>query len=273
MGFLKIDQNKCNQDRLCVEECPRQIIRMEEGGYPYVAPEDEAYCMVCGHCVAICPKGAVNLDKVPVEACPPLDRSLNLSWDQAAQFLRSRRSIRWYKDKEVDQVTLRRLIELARYAPTASNSQTIHWTVISGRDKLFKLSEMTAQWMRDLQKEYPGSPAALYFAPVVAKWDQGEDGILRTASTLIVASAPEEATNGLVDSTIALTYLELMALTLGLGTCWAGLLHAAMVNRPAVLEQVGLPQGHTVHYPMMIGYPRFKYQRLPERNQPPIHWK
>ncbi len=273
MGFLRIDQNKCNQDRLCVEECPRQIITMEEGGFPQMAPEDEVYCMLCGHCVAVCPHGAVSLDQVPVEACPAIDPSLSLSWDQAAQFLRSRRSIRWYKDQKIDQETLQSLIETARYAPTASNSQTIHWTVISGRERLYELSQMTIDWMRDLVTTKPQSPAALYYAPVVAKWDQGEDGILRTASTLIVASAPKEATNGLVDCTIALSYLELMALTLGLGTCWAGLLQAAMLNRPAVKEKVGLPQGHTAHYPMMIGYPKYKYQRLPERNQPPIHWK
>ena len=50
----------------------------------------------------------------------------------------------------------------------------------------------------------------------------GDDGILRTAQTLIVASAPKKSANGLVDLSIALAYLELAALPLGVGTCWAG---------------------------------------------------
>jgi nitroreductase len=41
---------------------------------------------------------------------------------------------------------------------------------------------------------------------------------------LVVASAPKEATNGMVDVTLALSYLDLLAPTMGLGTCWAGLL-------------------------------------------------
>jgi hypothetical protein len=38
-------------------------------------------------------------------------------------------------------------------------------------------------------------------------------------------------------------------------------------------ELVGLPEGHTHFYPMMIGYPRFRYHRLPERKPPQISWK
>jgi nitroreductase len=128
-------------------------------------------------------------------------------------------------------------------------------------------------WMRGVIAGQPKSPMAAYFAPVVDGWDRGYDGILRTAPSLVIASAPKEASNGLVDCAIALTYLELAALAMGLGTCWAGLLQAAMLNTPALREKIGLPDGHTAHYPMMIGYPKLKYYRLPERNQPPIHWK
>ena len=72
---------------------------------------------------------------------------------------------------------------------------------------------------------------------------------------------------------IALAYLELAALPLGVGTCWAGLLRAAMLATPELVESMGLPEGHTWFYPLMIGYPKFKYHRLPERNAPVIHWK
>jgi nitroreductase len=107
---------------------------------------------------------------------------------------------------------------------------------------------------------------------VVARWATGYDGILRTAQTLIVPSAPKESANGLVDLSIALAYLELAALPLGVGTCWAGLLRAAMLATPDLVESMGLPEGHAWFYPMMIGYPKFKYHRLPERKAPVIHY-
>lgn len=273
MEFLNVDQTKCKRDGICVEECPRSIISLTgDDAFPAVAAANEPYCLLCGHCVAVCPHGAMSMTGLPIETCPEINSDLTPSGEQAVQFLRSRRSIRVYKEKEVDRQTLEELIEISRYAPTASNSQTIHWTVITGRQKLLQLSAMAVDWMRGVIAGLPDSPMAAYFAPIVSQWDKGYDGVLRTAPNLIIASAPKEASNGLVDCAIALSYLELAAVARGLGTCWAGLLQAGMLNAPALREKCGLPEGHSAHYPMMIGYPKFKYYRLPERRQPPIHW-
>jgi nitroreductase/NAD-dependent dihydropyrimidine dehydrogenase PreA subunit len=274
MGFMMVDETKCKRDGICAAECPRRIIDLEGGeGYPTIAPENEDYCMICGHCVAVCPNGAMSLAKMPIETCTEIAKDFLPSWEQIRHFLRFRRSIRLYKEEEVDRRTIEQLIEVARYAPTASNSQTLHWTVITGRMRLSELSKMAVDWMRGAIAAQPKSPIALYFTRVVIGWDMGYDGILRTAPNLIIASAPKEASNGLVDCAIALTYLELAALSMGLGTCWAGLLQAAMLNSPALVKKIDLPEGHTAHYPMMIGYPKLNYYRLPERNQPHIHWK
>jgi len=274
MAFLTIDKTKCKQDGICAAECPRRIITQRDGNsFPQVAEADEAFCMTCGHCVAVCPNGALSVNGVDIESCPEIERALVLSWDQAKQFLRSRRSIRVFKEKAMDRQTLEQLIEMARYAPTASNAQNLHWTVIEGRNKLDALSQETINWMKRVIEAQPDSPVANYFRPVVARWATGYDGILRTAQTLIVASAPKENANGLVDLSIALAYLELAALPLGVGTCWAGFLRGAMLATPELAESMGLPEGHTWFYPMMIGYPKFKYHRLPERKAPFIHWK
>ena len=274
MAFLTIDETRCKQDGICAAECPRRIItQKDDTSFPQIAQADEANCMARGHCVAVCPHAALSVAGVDIEDCPEIKKDLALSWDQAEQFLRSRRSIRLFKDKPIDRETLEQLIETARYAPTASNAQNLHWTVIQGRDKLESLSRETINWMERVIEAQPDSPAADYFRPVVARWASGNDGILRTARTLIVPSAPKENANGLVDLSIALAYLELAALPLGVGTCWAGLLRGRTPGCPASAWIMGLPEGHTWFYPMMIGYPKFKYYRLPERKPPVIHWK
>ena len=274
MAFLTIDETKCKQDGICAAECPRGIItQKDDKSFPQIDKADEAYCMVCGHCVAVCPHGALSVAGVDIQHCPKIDKDLVLSQDQAEQFLRSRRSIRLFKNKPIARETLAQLIEIARYAPTASNAQNIQWTVIEGRDKLEPLSRETINWMKRVIEAQPDTPAAEYFRLAVARWATGYDGILRTAQTLIIASAPKQNANGLVDLSIALSYLELAALPLGLGTCWAGLLRGAMMATPALVESMGLPEEHTWFYPMMIGYPKFKYHRMPERKAPLIHWK
>ena len=117
----------------------------------------------------------------------------------------------------------------------------------------------------------PRAAAAQPYLPrVVASWDEGRDSVLRDAPVLVLASAPKEAFNGLVDLTLALSYLDLLAPTLGLGTCWAGLLQGALLANPELKAAVGMPVEHLHHYPIMLGYPDVKYYRLPERKAPKI---
>jgi uncharacterized membrane protein len=58
-----------------------------------------------------------------------------------------------------------------------------------------------------------------YIPLIVAVWDAGYDAVLRGAAAMVVASTTKEADNGMVDLTLALSYLELAALTMGIGTC------------------------------------------------------
>jgi nitroreductase len=73
-----------------------------------------------------------------------------------------------------------------------------------------------------------------------------------------------------IDLTLALCYLGLAAPVLGLGTCWAGLLQRALLSSPSLKETLGVPAEHPHHYPMMLGYPKLKYYRLPEGKPPKI---
>jgi hypothetical protein len=46
-----------------------------------------------------------------------------------------------------------------------------------------------------------------------------------------------------------------------------------MLSWPPLQKAIGLPEDHTHHYPMMLGYPKAKYFRLPQRKEPKITWK
>jgi len=70
-----------------------------------------------------------------------------------------------------------------------------------------------------------------------------------------------------------LTYLELAAPAFGLGTCWAGYFDVAANLWPPLKNALELPDGHTSFGAMMIGYPKYKYQRMPLRNQAKISWR
>jgi nitroreductase/NAD-dependent dihydropyrimidine dehydrogenase PreA subunit len=274
MSLLIIDQNKCKQDGFCARDCLRGLIRLKgKESYPELVPGGEALCIACGHCVAVCPHGALSHKMVPIENCPPIQKELVIDEAQAVQFLRSRRSIRSFKDRPVEREKIKELIEIARYAPTASNAQLIEWLVFNDKDTIRGFAKMATDWARALLEKDPKGAKIPYIPGIVAAWDVGYDAVLRDAPVLIVASAPRENLNGTVDLTLALSYLELAAPSMGLGTCWAGILKAALLTWGPLQKAIGLPEGHTHHYPMMLGYPGVKYFRLPERKPPKITWK
>ncbi|EFK11728.1 nitroreductase family protein [delta proteobacterium NaphS2] len=207
-----------------------------------------------------------------MERCPTIIKDLAIDREQAVQFLRSRRSVRIYRDKPVEKEKVAELIEIARYAPTAGNRQMVHWLVITDRYKIHQLAELTVDWMRFILEKDPQAARAPYFPTIVKAWDKGFDRILRNAPVLLVAHTPKDEPNGMVDLTLALSYLELAAPTMGLGACWAGALQGAILSQPQIKEALGLPENHPHHYPMMLGYSKLRYYRLTERKPPKIVW-
>jgi nitroreductase/NAD-dependent dihydropyrimidine dehydrogenase PreA subunit len=270
MTMLIIDKNKCKKDGFCARECPGVLIELPESGFPKLKSGMEEACVICGHCVAVCPHGALSHQNVRIEHSPEILEELKISMRQAEQFLRSRRSIRAYQAKPVDQNSIRKLIEIARCAPTAGNSQLVEWLVLTDHAKIKKVAGLTVEFVREMMKDPKVIAAAPYLQMMVAGWDAGFDTVLRDAPVIVVAHAPQEAMNGLGDVTLALSYLDLMAPAMGLGTCWAGLLHGAMLHVPSIKEAVGVPADHPYQYPLMLGYPEAKYYRVPERKAPKI---
>jgi hypothetical protein len=105
----------------------------------------------------------------------------------------------------------------------------------------------------------------------VEAWDAGYDEVLYNAPCLVIAQAEDEALTAQQDCDIALTYFELAAKAMGLGTCWNGILAMAVQDWKPLKEAMELSNNY--FYPMVLGYPKLKYHRLPERKKPNIIWK
>jgi len=209
---------------------------------------------------------------MPVDQCPSVQEHLELNADQCEHFLRSRRSIRVYMDKSVPRADLARLIEVARYAPSGHNSQCAEWLVLDNRDELRKLAGIVADWMRWMIGNMPSLALAWHMDKALQRWEDGRDVILRNAPVVIITHAEEQNRLAPSTCTIALSYLELAATSMGLGCCWAGYFNAAAVTFPPMKEALALPTGHQCFGSMMVGYPKFSYHRLPTRKPPSISW-
>ena len=273
METITVDPEKCNRDGICVKACPTAVIELSSSDeLPAPVKDFEEYCLACGHCVAVCPTGAFSLDWLKTGKCASISKELVLRRDQAEQFLRSRRSIRNFKDKPVEREKLEKLLEIACFAPSAKNNQPWHWTVVENPADVTKMAGMVIDWMRSIIKKYPQQAEERGLPRVVEAWDGGQERICRGAPHVIVVHGDKDYVLGPEDSATALSYLELYAPTLGLGSCWGGYFFSAVNAYPPLFEALGLPADHKAFGAAMVGYPKLRYQRLPLRKQPRINW-
>ncbi len=114
--------------------------------------------------------------------------------------IRTRRSIRSYMPKEVEQEKLDKILEAARLAPSGANRQAWKFVVVTDPE---------------LRKELAGITRGQSFiadAPVV---------IAAVATDPKVTTGSGEPAHR-IDVSIAVDHMTLAAHALGLGTCWIG---------------------------------------------------
>lgn len=274
MSLFTVDPKKCKRDGICAAECPAQIIVQDDKkSFPSLLPNGEEFCINCGHCVAVCPHGALTLSTMPVEGCPPIDKSILPDADALKHFLLTRRSIRQYKKTPVSHKILSELLDTARYAPTGSNKQQVHWTVFEKPDDVHKLAALAIDFMKLMLPLTTDEAVIRRFRRIISAWDNGRDRIMRGAPHLMVAHSPSDLSFPAADCAIALTYLELYAYAKGLGTCWAGYFTAAAGLHEPLIKELKMPAGHQCFGAVMLGYPQNGYHRIPWRNTPQVSWR
>ena len=273
MDLFQVDRQTCNKDGICAAVCPSRIIEIDENGYPVAVPDADRACIRCGHCVAACPTGSLDHSAMAAAECPPVNAALNLSAEQTEHFLRSRRSIRTYKPKTVPREVVQNLISMVRYAPSGRNTQDAEWLVMGKREDLRKTAGLMVDWMRWTLDREPQTAALMQLKKTAKLWEEGSDTIFRNAPVVLVAHAEKDNPRGQTTCTIALSYMELAALGLGLGCCWAGYFMRAAGEYPPLIQSLGLPEAHQCFGAMMVGYPKYTYHRLPLRKEPPITWR
>lgn len=274
MEPLLIAKDLCNKDGICVSECPSKILRMNrDSGFPEPVPGFEEICIRCGHCVAVCPTGAFSLSWLSPTECPPVNPALEITPEQAEQFLRSRRSIRVFKEAPLDRPTLERLVGIACCAPSAKNIQPWNWVLVEKKADVDRLDEILVDWMRAVMAGNPKVAEMLRFPRIVSLWEKGEMRILRNAPHLLVVHVDRTWPFGVEDAALALGYLELFAPVLGFGATWSGYFTSAYNAYPPLAEALPVPPGQKVVGAMMLGRPKWKYHRLPKRTPPKIAWR
>ena len=252
--MITINEDKCIKCGLCLKDCMPSVIEFDENKIPYAANPHR--CINCQHCLAVCPTGALtfkennpdNSDKIS-EKEP--EKILNL--------IKSRRSCRFYKNENIPAEKMTKLKEMLKWIPTGVNN---HRLVFSFIDDLNVMNDFRNQVNSQLLEKMKDPNVntekfSRYEKPIL----EGKDVIFRGAPHFVTVFTPNDAPCTDIDPVIALSYFELYAQSLGLGTCWCGLGYWILNLLPEFLQRLEIPQGYKLGYCMLFGTPAVKYQR------------
>ena len=268
--MIKVDENLCITCGACIRACPGGLITKEDFPVPIENGWDR--CIDCGHCVAICPTGAMHQRSMGPEDCEEIDIHLIPQWDRVRQFLITRRSIRGYIKKPIEQEKLLQLLDVVRYAPNGANRQVIHWVVVNDPAKVRRIAEMTIEWMKAVKEKNPALYDEANLELFVTPWELGQDHISRGAPCIIMACAPKDERTAPPAAMIAIHQLQLTATGLGLGTTFSGSINTAAQGYPPMVEMLEQPEGYIPHATCLIGRPAEKYHRIPVRKPADVTW-
>ena len=134
---------------------------------------------------------------------------------------RERRSVRRFRSEQVDEETLRAVVEAGQYAPTAMGTQGIQIVVVQDPADRAEVDALNARaWGRPDAHPYYGAP------------------------TIVLIFATDQSTSPELDGAAACTAMLYAAHAAGLGSCW--------INRPkqvfeteegkTLLRKWGLPE-------------------------------
>jgi nitroreductase len=168
--------------------------------------------------------------------------------------VRRRRMVRSFTDAPVAPEVVDGLIDLARRAPSAGNSQGVAFVVLEGAEQTGRYWDVALPPERRGDFGFPG----LVTAPVLIL------ALVRADTWIERYAEPDKANHGLgageaawpvpywwVDGGMAVEHLLLGAVDAGLGACFFGLFD----HEPAVFASLGVPDGWRALGTIALGHP------------------
>ena len=256
---ISVDKTKCIHCGLCVKDCMSYALQMGPLQMPEYTGCGQDRCLSCQHCMSICPTGALSFGGLNPANSEEVGYGNS---DELLRLIKSRRSVREYKDIDVPAEKLYKIKKMLAYPPTGGNEECLHFSIVGSKAKMDEIRKLS----------YDRIMESCDFAPIYKFlreiFNSGEDIIYRGASSMVVVCVNEEKVVPgceTKDPVIALSYLELYAQSLGLGTLWNDLAVKVVNQIDELATLLKIPEGYTIGYVMLLGIPDVKYKRTVQK--------
>ena len=186
--------------------------------------------------------------------------------EELLELMRTRRSIRRYKDKDVPDELLEKIMEAGRWAPSGDNGQAWRFIVVRDYETKKAMSRIategsgrrfTAEFFTGrMEERFEGLKDEKKKARIYQKLRSGEvSSFLVDAPVIIVVCAYLDVWDVPYDVALATQNMQLMAHALGLGTCVVVAPICDIIDEVETSKLLKVPHGYKVALPLAVGYP------------------
>jgi len=271
MPDIVVDAAVCTGCGACIDLCTGGVYAEVDGVSRAVAPGG---CWLCGHCVAACPVDAIRHSAYPLEACPPLDAAALPSLDALVAAFRERRSARVFHQRPVPRDVVQALVDVGRWAPSASNGQPVDWLCFDDPARIADLSGRAvaalARYARWLRQSGGLAEGAESYEELARRHALGQDPIFFCAPAVLIAHVPAGDHFGRDDAVYAAYNLMLAAQRMGLGTCQIGYFQGVLESSEELQRAAAVPPGRRAEVTLVLGYPQYEFRRVLPRRSPEL---
>lgn len=283
-GKVTVDEKVCSQCGLCAGICPAKVLIMEEGRLQ-VSDKSLFGCIACGHCMMVCPTGAITVSGrgvSPKDLMPLPDLGKRANVDQLEALMRARRSVRRFRESPVDPRLVERVVELASTAPMGIPPWDVGCVSVIGREEVRRVAgeiikgyesflKIFKPWLLAVMRPFIGKVKYEMFAgfihPLaqiyVSEHRKSRDKLFYDAPVLLIFH--HSPYTDVLDAGIACTYAMLAAESLGLGSTIIGGAPPVLQRNRTLCRRLGIPDSNKPSMALILGHPAVHFRKTIRR--------
>ena len=183
--------------------------------------------------------------------------------NEILKIIRNRRSTRVFLPEQIKEEELNAILEAGIYAPSATNKQPWHFTVVQNKDLIDRLNYSFKEFAKKSDNDY------------LRKFGNNEKfHVFYNSPTVILVSGDETNRYSPIDCAAAVENMLIAGESLGIGSCWIGLIEYSLNSKEGeeFLKELQIPEGFKQIHAISLGYKKGNLINGPARKENTVNY-